>query len=145
MLARQRVDRINPACAVDQPASDDQLVETASSGPGVVADSNYSAGEVAAVAVVGGAHSLAEQWILFKMEVELETGTGGEHRPPATVPLPSSPGQRARRGASQHTSPSSTANGAQGGAAAAVRALRQAQGTHRRPGERGSPRAGPPK
>lgn len=35
--------------------------------------------------IVGGSHSLAEQWILFQMEVELEAGADGAQRAPATL------------------------------------------------------------
>ena len=74
MLGRQRSGQHN---ALNFP---DDREATLNSG---VVRASTSAGEVPAV--IGGTHTLAEQWILFKMEVEMDTGADGEQRAPAVL------------------------------------------------------------
>ena len=79
MLARQRSGQISTLdLHRDEPVTREE--ETLSSA---VARASTSAGEVAAV--VGGTHTLAEQWILFNMEVEIDTGADGEKQAPAVL------------------------------------------------------------
>ena len=76
MLARQRSGQLN-TLGLQRDVTDDREEESVHSG------ASASAGGVAAI--VGGTHTLAEQWILFKMEVEMDTGADGEQRAPAVL------------------------------------------------------------
>ena len=76
MLARQRSGQIN-ILGLQRVVTDDREEES------LISAASTSAGGVAAI--VGGPHTLAEQWILFNMEVELDTGADGEQRAPAIL------------------------------------------------------------
>ena len=79
MLARQRSGQTT-TLDLQRDVPDGREEETSICAP---TRASTSAGEV--VSVVGGTHTLAEQWILFKMEVEIDTGADDEHRAPAVL------------------------------------------------------------